>query len=387
MKLNIPTPYHKLTWFLEKLEVLETDMDFLRKYATSFSSKQKIFAEHLHHYFLEIPETSFFIEHEERQGLLQQAWMDWFDGLFRVDLNQSFLAYLWKSGLRHVEINIDHKFIVLAYAVVRQFCERVAQIEVPPPDRESVLFAIDKLIDFCLLIETQAYIEATTQCDLEVVKGFSHQIRNPLTIIGGNILRLKKKRGETNPENPVFDAILDESHRLEKMVSDMGMYSDMYQAVPNRREVELGEVIENALEEIKDHPFFGKTRFQIALDPEIPLVIGDPSDLHRMFFYLIENALEGADPADPYIRISSGPKALSKAFVEVQIFNNGTPPAEEDLSNLFVPFYSSKSRGTGFGLPIAQLAARKSYGDLFIEPLPGKGTVCIIKLPTPDSSV
>jgi hypothetical protein len=41
---------------------------------------------------------------------------------------------------------------------------------------------------------------------------------------------------------------LDESQRLEKTVSDMGMYSEMFQAVPSRREIDLGDIIENALE-------------------------------------------------------------------------------------------------------------------------------------------
>ena len=54
-------------------------------------------------------------------------------------------------------------------------------------------------------------------------------------------------------------------------------------------------------------------------------------------------------------------------FVEVEIFNNGKSPNLEDMDNLFVPFYSSKPYGTGFGLPIAQLAAKKNMGELYLE--------------------
>ncbi|MCU0596883.1 MAG: ATP-binding protein, partial [Desulfobacterota bacterium] len=61
----------------------------------------------------------------------------------------------------------------------------------------------------------------------------------------------------------------------------------------------------------------------------------------------------------------------------------GKPPNQEDMDNLFVPFYSSKSHGTGFGLPIAQLAAKKNMGEIYIERVPGQGTRCIIQLPVP----
>jgi len=53
------------------------------------------------------------------------------------------------------------------------------------------------------------------------------------------------------------------------------------------------------------------------------------------------------------------------------------------MENLFVPFYSSKPLGTGFGLPIAELAARKNLGDLSLEPVPEQGTRCVVKLPIP----
>jgi len=53
------------------------------------------------------------------------------------------------------------------------------------------------------------------------------------------------------------------------------------------------------------------------------------------------------------------------------------------MENLFVPFYSSKPHGTGFGLPIAQLAAKKNQGELYLERVPEQGTKCVIQLPAP----
>ena len=102
-----------------------------------------------------------------------------------------------------------------------------------------------------------------------------------------------------------------------------------------------------------------------------------------MFYYLLQNSLEAVDPKTPNIRISSRQMSSTPFFIEIEIFNNGTPPSKADMDNLFVPFYSSKPFGTGFGLPIAGLAARKSLGDLTLDPVPDQGAKCVIKLPIP----
>jgi nitrogen-specific signal transduction histidine kinase len=156
-------------------------------------------------------------------------WQRWFELVFREGLSQELLGYLWRSGLRHAESDIDQRLINLGYAFVRQFCQDVATAEVPSSERENVLVELDKLIDFCALIESHAFITATSQCDMEVVKGISHQVRNPLTVIGGNILRLKRKVTPGSPLEEIYDTILNENRRLEKMVVDVGVYSDMLQ--------------------------------------------------------------------------------------------------------------------------------------------------------------
>ena len=49
------------------------------------------------------------------------------------------------------------------------------------------------MLDLCLLIETEAYITHTTRCDLEVMREVADRVRNPVTVIGGNIRRMQKK--------------------------------------------------------------------------------------------------------------------------------------------------------------------------------------------------
>jgi signal transduction histidine kinase len=385
MKCDIPAPLERLAWFKDKLSLRPEEEEKLDEFRTILVEKKETFANYFYQYFYEISETRLFLEHEKGMGHLKAAWAHWFEALFQKGFTENLLVYLWRSGLRHVEVNVDKRIINLGYSIVRQFCQEIIRKEIPLSDQETVMAAVDKMIDFCLLIETYAFVEATSQCDMEVVKGISHQIRNPLTVIGGNIMRLLRKEGSDSSLRSTYEAMLGESRRLEGMVADAAVYSEIFEKAPEFSEVFLEELISGALEKLRATKTVDDVRMEINLSAEYRKVRGAAHDLEMMFYCLLENSLEAVDPKNPYIRISSKLPSLNSSFVEIEIFNNGTPPRQEDMDNLFVPFYSSKPYGTGFGLSIAELAARKSLGELRLEPIPDQGTRCIIKLPAPPS--
>lgn len=389
MKCDTPVPYEKLAFFKKQLGLDENEIRGLQKYRDLFIDKKEEFSQFFYQYFFRIPETRIILEHERRHGrLVQKIWPHWFESLFKEKFDERFLAYIWRSGLRHVEENIDQRFINLGYSVVRQFCQQVARKEVPQADLEPVLVSIDKMVDLCLLIETNAYIMGTSQCDLEVVKGLAHQVRNPITVIGGNIIRLQKNVAPGNPTYKVYDMIMKETKRLERMIVDTGVYSEMFGQRATFSEGDLGTIISLALKKLKGAEWPDNLKVDIDLDPEHPRVQGDPNDLERMFFYLLQNSIESVDDKHPYIKISSmRVKSPDSPFIKIEIFNTGIPLDADEVENLFAPFYSSKPYGTGFGLPIAQLAAKKCLGELSLEPVPNKGTKCVIWLPIPIESL
>jgi signal transduction histidine kinase len=383
MKIDTPVPSARLNWFQEKLGLGAREQENLTRHREAFLREKERFSGEFFRYFWEIKETRIILDHEKRSFHLRKLWAQWYELIFTEALTPRVLGVLWRSGLRHVELNIDKRFINLGYAFIRQFFHEVAKDAVPSADLHAVTTALDKLVDFCVLIETHAYVVATSQCDLEVVRGISHQVRNPLTIIGGNILRLQKKLDPDSPVRRTYETILKENQRMETMVRDAAAYSELYQKEPVFSEVSLESLISGALQHLEKDPARGKAAVTVELHPGYPAVQGDAQDLETMFYYLLQNSFEAADAENPLIRILSRGKEKDSGFVEIEIFNNGKPPNQEDMDNLFVPFYSSKSHGTGFGLPIAQLAAKKNMGEIYIERVPGQGTRCIIQLPVP----
>lgn len=382
MKLDTPAPLEKLSFFKKELGLDGKVTEHLDPYRSVFAGKHFEFSEFFHRFFMEIPDTRIILEYEKHQDrLLKYIWPHWFESLFAKDLDDALIANLWRSGLVHVEEKIDQRFINLGYSIVRQFCHMVAKDGVPSSALQGVLSTIDKMIDFCLLVETQAFVTASIRCDIEVVKGLSHQVRNPITVIGGNVIRLQKESEPGSHQNKICESIMTECRRLENMLIDTGVYSEMFRNEHEVNDVDLEILISNVLEKIKMIGLPGNLNVEVDLDPHFKSVKGNEKEYEIMFYHILQNCLEALKPENPYIRISSKMTSPGSPFVHVEVFNAGVPVNEKDMDNLFVPFFSSKPDGTGFGLPIALLVAKKNLGDLFLEPVPNEGTRCVIVLP------
>jgi signal transduction histidine kinase len=380
MNTDVNPPHEKLNWFKMQLGLDDRSMAVLDRYRGVFEERKDVFARDFFRHLSDISETRIYLEHQRHAGYLETAWAKWFALLFNEDFSDLFLRYQWRSGLRHVEVGVDHRFIVLGYSYLRQFCQETIRTSVMVDDREVLLLMVDKMVDLCLLVETQAFIEATAQCDIEVVRGIAHQARNPLTVIGGNVARLKRKAPPGDPTHAVYDALMIENKRLESMVNDAATYSEMFSKEPVFLPVPLEVVIQEIARELKTKANID-VKIVLDLKPETSNVLGDRHDVRILFHQLLSNAIEAVDPVDPVITITSRFWAAERSFVEVEIFNTGRPLSAGEIAALFVPFNSTKAYGTGFGLSIARLAARKNLGDILLEPVAGKGNRCIVKLP------
>ncbi|MFP5212206.1 MAG: protoglobin domain-containing protein [Acidobacteriota bacterium] len=373
-------PYDKLVFFQEQLGLGSEVPAKLAPYRHLFFSKRDEFANYFYDFCSQIPRTRIIIQHERTPGYLKQVWADWFVSLFTTELTDSTLIYMWKSGIRHVDVNIDQAYINLGYCMVRQFCHKNITAEIPAEERTEIQTLIDKLLDYCLLIETSAYVAASTGCDQEIIRGISHQIRNPITVIGGNAKRVQKRIGENDPLHPICNTIVTESRRLERLVTDIGVYVDLYQREPSYTVFPLTELISDTLAKLEPKE---SVSIRVDIDPDFPYIQGDVKDIETMFYYILENSLEAVSVDNPLISIASSSDGPESRYVKVEIFNTGVPPREDYLDNVFSPFYSSKPTGTGFGLPIARLAARKNLASILLVPMKGQGTKCIIHLPVP----
>jgi signal transduction histidine kinase len=382
--LNIPVPYEKLLVLQAKLGLDQQMLEELDPFRETFISKKNDFAAFFRSVFFGIPETRLILEYEDRPGVMVRIWANWFETIFRSKLDDAFFSYLWRIGLRHVEVNLDQRFSNLGFSVIRQFCHEVALSEISHGCNTAVLRTIDRLLDFCLLVETSAYIEATTRCDIEIIRGIADRVRNPVTVIGGSIKRLQKKLDSSSPTYSVYESLIGENQRLEHMVSDVKMYFDMFEAVPQPRLLQLDELIRYAVDRVRVNGLFAHVGLRIDISRDADRIRADRWDMECLFYHLIQNSFEASDPKAPLVSICSTFVTSPHHGIRVEVFNNGSPLKIEDIEKLYSPFYSTKPQGTGFGLPIIRLALRKNFGKILFQPVPHEGTKVIVTLPAPD---
>lgn len=378
--LDIPVPHERLLMFIDKLNLDDRDMEKMRSFASVFAKKKEAFACHFYEAFLDIAETRLILDRLEHPESMKRIWEHWFENLFTRGLDQEFHAYLWRVGLRHVEVNLDQRFSNIGFSLVRQFCHDIIMAEIPEGERHALSMITDKLIDLCILIETSAFIEATTRCDLEVIRGIADKVRNPVTIIGGNVKRLQRKTEPGNPAYEVYDDLMVQTARLEQMVLDIKTYNEIFGREPKYTFVHPEAPVRTALERLS--PRIDSLNIKIEMDFAPSLFMkADRQDMDQLFYYILQNGIDAADRENPLIRITASAEGTSPQNVRIEIFNTGKPPKDEDIDKFFSPFYSTKTQGTGFGLPIAQLAVKRSFGRMSIEPVNDKGTKVILTFP------
>ncbi|MFH1035423.1 MAG: protoglobin domain-containing protein [Pseudomonadota bacterium] len=378
--LDYPMPLERLKYFQEKVGLSPEELALVASHRHIFVERHQEFGAFFYEYFSRIPRTRLILEHDNPPRNLERVLGWWFARMFSEDFSPGFIQHLWDSGLRHVEVNLDQRYVNLGYTIARQFCHQVTVSQVDPAQAPALLAAIDKMLDFCVLVATDSLISVTERCDRQVIEGIAHQVRNPVMVIGGNIKRLQNQVPEDSPAFRAYQTVLQENMRLERMVRDIVVYNELFRGEPQPRAVDLAAILATVLERLaKTWPL---ERYQVrrALDPRLGLAQCDARDLETMLWYLLENCLEAVDPADPRLEITSRPSRL-EGFLEVELFNTGKPPSEEELAGLFTPFNSSKPQGTGFGLPIASLAARRNQGFLSLAGGLNGGTLSLIRLP------
>lgn len=380
--MNIPAPIERLNFFKAQLEIQDDDFDYLRQNSQLFLGEKENFSEWFYDYFLGLSHTKSVLEHESYDLKLKKIWGHWFDFIFSTSGGDDFVIMHWRSGLKHVQIGLDHRYINMAYGLARRFLHQVINRKLQADERDRLGRIVDKVLDLSILIETDAFISSTTQCDHEVIRGIAHQVRNPLTVIGGNIMLLQKKVNDDDPRKGIYDTMLQEAKRMERMVKNVVMYNEVFQKEPDPEPCNVDGFIMEAIKELKAED--GDTNIDVHLDENNNQVFADKEGLKIIIFHVLQNAFEASKEADsPRVKISSRVSGSKPEFLEIKVVNNGPVPDEKTLSQIFTPFFSTKAMGTGFGLPIVKLTARKNQGNFRFEIVEDAGIVSIITLPLP----
>jgi len=373
-------PIARLEYFRKEIGLSETKLSALRPFAAKLAGRADAAGRYLNALFRKVaPRTSLELALEYSGGALKDFWTRWYATLWTRPWDQDFLAELWRQGAASARMGIDLQYVMLGEVKCRQIFLRTVKDVMPMETRGAVSSAVNDLLDLCLIVRAKGHVSHVSHCALPLLQGIFHQTRNPLTVIGGTALRLMRQCGPE--QNEQIKIILDETMRLERMTHDISTLNAIELSEPPLKPVAIGPLLTETLDGLRNGPAWPeKLETVLTLDPERPEVEADRPLLSELFKEVFVNALEAMPASGRRIEVTSRVDEASPSHLTIAILGPGRLPANEDMDQLFLPFHSTKPQGTGFGLAIAQAAARKCMGRVSLAQTPD-GVVCTVKLP------
>ncbi len=218
------------------------------------------------------------------------------------------------------------------------------------------------------LTERERYLSGIGRIATEIV----HDLKSPLFVILGFAERIKEGKGKTDA---AIQFIINSAEQMQKIVNSVLDF-----ARPIRlelKEEDILDVVRRASDacRIKAEQKGVGLAVNLPLDPaRMPI---DSVHMERAMVNLILNAVEASGKGQP-VSIAA---TVEENILAVRIKDQGPGMDRETLENIFLPFFTKKSGGTGLGMPIAKKIIEGHQGRISIESRPGWGTVVTIELP------
>lgn len=213
----------------------------------------------------------------------------------------------------------------------------------------------------------------------QLAAGVAHEINNPLTGILLYCDLVLKNMPADSPQRANLEKINNEAKRCKTIVR--GLLDFSRQTEPEIKPLMLNTTVEEVLALVKNQPLFLNISIEKNLDPSLPMVNADISQIHQVFMNIILNAVE-AMHGNGTLAITTG-LTEDKRYIYTTFTDTGQGITEENLPKIFDPFFTTKEtgHGTGLGLSISYGIIKKHHGEIDVTSEVGKGTTFIVKLP------
>jgi PAS domain S-box-containing protein len=205
----------------------------------------------------------------------------------------------------------------------------------------------------------------------------SHEIKNPLMLIGGFARQvLKDVTADPLKNRDKLQIIVDEVHRLEDFLAEVGNYAKFSE--PQKRPGDLNALIQETCLRLEPSLRESNIELVMELDPNLPEVQFDPGHIRQVVLNIAKNGIEAMGEGGTLTIATE--KQPGRAVVQISDTGKGMPP--DVLDKIFKPFFSTKPKGSGLGLAISLKIMEAHQGEITIESEPQKGTRVTITLRT-----
>lgn len=215
----------------------------------------------------------------------------------------------------------------------------------------------------------------------QITSQVAHELRNPMTIIGGFANSILKKMNESNPNYEYIGIITKETERMENVLDNVLNFSK-----PEKSHLEvanLNDLVNDTLEMME--PEIDPTKITITRSPcqNLPSVRVNPDLIRQALLNIFRNAVW----AMPQGGILSVTTRQTKSSVKIEVKDTGFGISHQHISRVFDSFFSTKPEGCGLGLTISSEIIKNHGGHIGVESTEGKGSIFYVELPLADDAV
>jgi signal transduction histidine kinase len=214
----------------------------------------------------------------------------------------------------------------------------------------------------------------------KLAAGMAHSIRNPLTSVKMRLFSLNRSLPLTHEQEEDFQVITREIGQVDTIVQNFLEFSR-----PPRLSMQLespSKVVDRVLQLLSHRLRSYEVVVDLQRKVALPQVTCDPEQLKEAFVNFMENACKAMNGGG---RIVITERVVHETdgggLAEIAFADTGCGIPEEELEQVFQPFFTTREDGTGLGLPISQRIIENHGGWIDVDSIAGKGTTFVVYLP------
>ncbi|MFQ5477222.1 MAG: ATP-binding protein [Candidatus Binatia bacterium] len=213
----------------------------------------------------------------------------------------------------------------------------------------------------------------------------AHEIRNPLVAIRTFTQLLPERYEDQEFRNSFLDLTLSEVDRISSLVSELLTFARP--ASHERDRFDLNDAVRSVCTLLETQARKQGVALEVIVGSVLPRIMADEDQVKQVVVNIVLNAIQSCDEKGK-VRVKTSVQAREgETFVRLDVRDNGCGIDEEQLDNVFKPFFTTRSDGTGLGMPIAHQIVSRHGGFIEVFSRPGQGTTFSVFLPENPSSL
>ena len=209
----------------------------------------------------------------------------------------------------------------------------------------------------------------------ELATGLAHEIRNPLAGIAGVIEIIGRDLPATSPAREMVKDVRVEINQINRILTDLLETARPHP--PRMMRSNLNTTVEHAVMLARQQVLSQPIRIELEQAPDLDDVEHDSDQIHQVVLNLLLNAVQAIDGPGT-VKVAIGER---EGCARITVSDTGRGIPEQQLSQIFRPFYTTRGNGTGLGLSLVRRIVEEHHGRISVTSEVGKGSAFEVLLP------